>query len=117
GLNMMRWPAIETFDRDHQMVIRVELPGMRREDVRVRVVGDTLLIEGERRAEHEETREGMRRSEWSYGQFSRQIPLPGSDVDVDRLNARMKDGVLEITLPYRKERRDRHVEISEESGR
>ena len=110
----MRWPAIELFDRDHHLVIRVEMPGMRREDVHVRVVGDTLLIEGERRVENTERREGMHRSEWNYGHFSREIPIPSDVVDANQLTARMRDGVLEITLPYRQERRAREIEIHED---
>jgi len=109
----MRWPAIEMFDRDNDLVVRVEMPGMRREDVRVQVAGDTLVIEGERRVENEQTPRGVRRSEWSYGQFSREIRIP-HDVNAEQLTARMRNGVLEITIPYSEDRRPREIEIQEE---
>jgi HSP20 family protein len=118
GMGGGRWPAIEMFERGDQMVVRAELPDMKREDVRVRMVGDRLLIEGERRSERMESdpeRQGMRRSEWSYGQFSRELMVP-SDVDTTRLRARMQNGVLEITMPFREERRIRDIEIEEEGG-
>jgi HSP20 family protein len=110
---LMRWPAIEMFDRDNDLVIRVEMSGVRKEDVRVQVVGDTLLIEGERRLENEQGPRGVRRSEWSYGQFSREIRIPHG-LDSEVLSARMRDGVLEIRIPYSEERRARDIEIQED---
>ncbi len=107
----MRWPALEKLDRGNELVIRAEMPGMKREDVRVQVIGDTLVIAGERRNERErESGRGRYDSEWSYGRFSREIPIP-QDVDSSRLRAHMDDGVLELTLPYREERRARDIEI------
>lgn len=111
----MRWPAIEVFDRDDQMVVRAELPGVKREDVHVRVVGEMLVIEGERRQDAQPSeRAGLQRSEWSYGQFSREIPMP-ADADSTRLKARMQNGVLEVTLPFRMERQSREITIEGES--
>jgi HSP20 family protein len=108
GLAGARWPALEVFDRDDQRVVRAELPGMKREDVHVRVVGNTLVIEGERRADGERTS----RSEWRYGRFSREIPI-ASELDSSRLTARMSDGVLELSLPYREARRAREIRIED----
>ena len=110
GLGGMRWPAIEMFERENQLIVRAELPGMKREDVRVRVAGDTLVIEGERRAEGEQSRQGEHRSEWSYGHFQREIMIP-SEVDSSKLKARMHNGVLELTMPFKEERRSRDVQI------
>ncbi len=115
GPSGLRWPAIEMFERENEMVIRVELSGMNPDDVRVRTFGDMLVIEGERRTERERGREGMQRSEWSYGQFSRQIPL-SSDLDAEAMSARMHDGVLEITVPFTEERQSRDIPIQRGEG-
>ena len=64
----------------------------------MRASGDSLLIEGERRNEREENREGYFESEWSYGHFSRRIPLP-SHADAESMRASFHDGVLEVTMP------------------
>ena len=106
----INWPAIEMVDRNGKLLIRAELPGMNKEDVKVRVVGDGLVIEGERRNEHEETGEGLHRSEWSYGHFSRHVPLPGG-VDPGQLRAQMKNGVLEITMPRTQQSQPREIPI------
>jgi HSP20 family protein len=96
----MQWPAIEVLERGGQMVVRAELPGMRKEDVRVRVMDGALFLEGERRNEQRQEREDYYESEWSYGHFARRIPLPGP-VNPDEVKARFENGVLEITLPVR----------------
>ena len=115
GTPFSRWPAIEMFERDNDIVVRVELPGMKREDVHVRTLGDTLVIEGERRDENSNREGNTNRSEWSYGRFSRQIMIP-PDADASKLTARMQHGVLELTLPFREERRAREIEIQGETS-
>lgn len=93
------WPAIEMLDRERELVLRAELPGMRREDVQLRLSGNRLMIEGERRDENEQKGDRYHTTEWTYGRFSRQIALP-EGVDADRMTARMQNGVLEVTIPY-----------------
>ena len=93
----MGWPAVEMFDRNGEFVVRAELPGLQKDDVHLRVSGDSLVIEGERRNEREEHREGYFESEWSYGHFSRRIPLP-SHVDAEEMRANFRDGVLEVSM-------------------
>ncbi len=91
-------PPLEIQERDGHMVVRVELPGVRKEDVKVRVLDDALVIEGERRNEREvNRREGFYESEFSYGRFSRRIQLPGR-VDPGRVKAKFQNGVLEIEV-------------------
>ena len=105
-------PQVEVFERGSNLVIRADLPGLKREDVNVEVEDDSLVIRGERRNELEDEREGFYRSERSYGSFYRVIPLPDG-VDESKVNASFRDGVLEITLPRPEERRpsSRRVEI------
>jgi len=117
GMNQMRaeWmPPVEVFERDNQMVVRAELPGMNKEDVHVEVDDDALLISGERRDEQENTQGGFRHSERRYGRFLRRIPLP-EGTDPNQINASFRSGLLEITLPMKRpERQSRQVEIRDE---
>jgi HSP20 family protein len=94
---MTSWPRIEMFDRDGSLVVRAEMPGLSKEDVKVRVQEDTLVIEGERRSENEARREGYYETEFSYGRFSRRIPLPAG-ADPEQIQARFQNGVLEVVV-------------------
>jgi HSP20 family protein len=107
-------PDVEVFHRGSECVIRVDLPGLSKDDVKVDVTENQLTIEGERHREHDEEREGVYRSERSYGRFHRLIALP-EGVIADQAKATFKDGVLEITMPAPPEqaRRGRRLEISE----
>ena len=90
-------PQIDIFERDSKLVIRADLPGMSKEDVTVDVTEDAVVIEGERKFEHEENEQGVYRSERSYGRFHREIPLP-EGVKSENATANFKNGVLELTL-------------------
>jgi HSP20 family protein len=94
-------PEVEIFERDGELVVRADLPGLKREDVKVELTDEGLTIEGERRSEHEENGEGYYRSERNYGNFYRRLPLP-EGVDPDDATAKFHDGVLEVTMPARK---------------
>jgi HSP20 family protein len=91
-------PPVEVSEKGGQLIIRAELPGLAKKDVRVAVREDALTIEGERRQEREEKRKGFYRSERSYGSFFRQIPLP-EGIDPANAKASFKDGVLQVTMP------------------
>jgi HSP20 family protein len=91
-------PPIEVFERGNDLVVRADLPGLSKDDVKVDIDNGVLAISGERRSEHEEERQGYFRSERSYGSFSRSIPLP-EGVNEDQVKASFKDGVLEVTMP------------------
>ena len=103
-------PQVETFRRGDKLVIRADLPGLKRDDVTVNVEDDVLAISGERRDEHEEDRDGYYRSERSYGQFYRAIALP-EGVNADDVDASFKDGVLEVTIPAPKETTPRRKRV------
>lgn len=110
---MSMWPQVETFERDGQFVVRADLPGLKKEDVRVHLENDALTIEGERRHEHEEKGESGYFSERSYGTFHRTIPLP-EGIKTDQAKASFRDGVLEVTMPSSAEsrpKRGRNIEI------
>jgi HSP20 family protein len=107
-------PRIDVSQRNNELVIRADLPGMNKDDVKVDVTDDGIVIQGERRREHEEEKGGIYRSERSYGSFYRAIPLPEGAI-TDQAKASFKDGVLEITMPAPPEQvtRGRRIEISE----
>jgi HSP20 family protein len=111
-------PQIETFQRGDEFVVRADLPGLTKDDVKVDITDDALTIEGERREEHEEDREGYYRSERSYGSFCRVVPLPEGAI-TDNANARFNQGVLEVVVkaPPREVSRGRRLEISESKER
>ena len=91
-------PAIEVKQKDGKLLVTAELPGLKKEDVKVRIDGNTLIVEGERKQEKEEKREGYYHSERSYGKFYRSLPLPEGAV-IDQAAAEFNNGVLEITVP------------------
>jgi HSP20 family protein len=95
----MGWaPAIDVFEKEDKFVVKAELPGMTEEDIDVSVVGDTLTIKGERKAEGEVKKDDYYYCERSYGSFSRSIAIP-SNVDAKKIEANYDDGVLEVSLP------------------
>ncbi|HEY9227818.1 MAG TPA: Hsp20/alpha crystallin family protein [Gemmatimonadaceae bacterium] len=95
-------PQLETFRRGDRLFVRADLPGLKKDDVKVEVEGDVLAISGERRDEREESRDDYFRSERSYGRFYRAVPLP-ENVSADQIEASFKDGVLEVSFPLPKE--------------
>jgi HSP20 family protein len=107
-------PAVDVFQRGSDLVVRADLPGMSRDDVEVEVNEDSITIRGERRHEKEEERDGVYRSERSYGTFSRVVPLPDGTI-TDSAKANFRDGVLEITMqaPGREVKRGRRIEVGE----
>jgi HSP20 family protein len=105
-------PQVEVFTRDKQLVVRTDLPGMTKDDIKVDITDDALVIRGERKSEREEDEEGYYRSERSYGSFYRQIPLP-QGIDAKDATADFRNGVLEISMPAPEtaERARRRLEI------
>jgi len=105
-------PQIEILERDNELVLRADLPGLTKDDVNVEIASDGITIEGERKNEHDEKREGYFRSERSYGKFSRRIPMP-EGVKAEDASASFSNGVLEISIPAlkREERKARRLEI------
>ena len=91
-------PNIEVRERDNNLIVCADLPGMNKDDIKVEMTDEGLAIQGERKQEHEEKREGYYRSERSYGSFYRVIPLP-EGANAEQAKATFKDGVLEITMP------------------
>jgi HSP20 family protein len=110
-------PAIEAFHRGNEFVIRADVPGLSPNDITVEIGEDTVTIQGERKYDHKEEREGVIRSERGYGTFYRVIPLPEGAVS-ESAKATFKDGVLEIVAqaPSQEVKRGRRIEIAQESS-
>jgi len=106
-------PDVEMFEKEGKLVLRADLPGLKKEEVSVEVTDRGLVIKGERKREKEEKGENFYRAERSYGSFSRLIPLPET-AKFDQATAVMRDGVLEVTMPVAKaEQTTRRLEIKE----
>src|SRR4030095_9318932 len=113
GFGPSDWaPAIDVFQRGNDLVIRADVPGLSKDDITVDIADDQLTVRGERRYDHEEERDGVFRSERSYGRFCRVIPLPQGAI-ADSAKATFNNGVLEIVVqaPSFDVRRGRRVEI------
>jgi HSP20 family protein len=105
-------PEVEVFQQNNELTIRADLPGLKREDVTVEITDTDICIQGERKHEREEEREGYYRSERGYGSFCRVVPLPEGAIS-DQAKASFKDGVLEITMPAPPASKGRRLEITE----
>jgi HSP20 family protein len=111
----MAWsPRIDVEQRGDSILIRADLPGVRKEDVQIEVTDEGLTIAGERREEREEggDDQGYRAIERTYGTFYRTVPLP-QKVNIEKLTAKMRDGVLQITVPLDESSRPRRIQIQE----
>jgi HSP20 family protein len=110
-------PEIDFFEREGKLVMRADLPGLNKDDVKVDVSENSITIEGERKYEHEENEGGVFRSERSYGHFRREIPLP-EGVKTDTVKANFKNGVLEVSMdaPPAVSKDRRRIEIQGEGS-
>ncbi len=91
-------PRVEMIDRDKELIIRAELPGIEKDDLEISIHGDRLMIEAKREFKEEDKDDIGYRSEMGYGVMARTIVLP-VDVDEDKIKATLRDGILEMKLP------------------
>ena len=112
GGGARRWiPSMDLVETDEHFVLRADLPGLSEEDVSIELEDNVLTVAGERKAEHEEKKEGFYRMERSFGQFRRSLTLP-EGVDADAIAATFDKGVLEVRIPKPEERKPRKVSIA-----
>lgn len=114
-LGTERWaPDVEVSQQNNELIVRTDLPGMKKDDICIDVTDTDLTISGERREEQKSERDGVYRSERTYGSFCRSIPLPEGAI-TDQAKATFKDGVLEVRMPAPPEpvTRGRRLEVKE----
>jgi HSP20 family protein len=105
-------PQVEVFEREGELCVRADLPGMTKDDIEVDLADNALVIRGDRRSEREEEEEGYYHTERSYGSFYRTIPLP-EGIDAENAEATFRNGVLEITMPAPERAGRRRLEVRE----
>jgi len=105
-------PAIDIYETaEKDVVVKADLPGLKREDIKVTFENNVLTIKGERTFETETAREQYHRVERGYGAFRRTFTLP-TTVDAARVEASYQDGLLTVTLPRREESRPRQIQVN-----
>ena len=98
-LQTAEWaPQVDVIERDGRLITRVDLPGMKKEDVKVEIADGYLTISGERKREKEEKKDQFYRCEREYGSFYRAVPLPDG-VKLEDVKANFSEGVLEVNMP------------------
>jgi HSP20 family protein len=111
GENLRSWfPVTDVSETPEHLILRLEIPGLNREHIKISVENNVLTVRGEKQQETSTENENFYRSERSYGTFERSFSLP-SHVDTDKVQATMENGVLTIRLPRRDEARPREIQI------
>jgi len=107
----MAWtPAVDIAEHDDEYLVKVELPGVNKEDVKITIESNVLTIRGEKKQEKETKKENYHRVERNYGSFQRSFTLP-STVKSDKIDASYKDGILSISLPKAEEAKPKQIEV------
>lgn len=111
ALTTGRWsPVVDIYETDESVILKVELPGMTKDDITIEINENNLILKGERTFQKDIKEENYHRIERSYGTFSRSFTLPDT-VDRDNVNANFKDGILEITIPKIEGAKPKQIEI------
>lgn len=106
-----RWmPSVDVFERDGNLVVEAELPGMKKEEVDIHVEDHSLVLTGETKREEEKREEGYYRRERHYGRFERVVPLPAG-VKTEEAKAKFENGVLQVEIPRSEEAKGRKIPI------
>lgn len=107
-------PAIDVWEEDNNVMVKAELPGLKKEDLEVTAMDDSIRLKGEFKHEEEKTEKGYFIKERSSGSFTRMIPMPTA-IKPDQVKASFKDGVLEITAPKSEEEMTKEKKVQIES--
>ena len=103
-------PSVEMEETDTEIHLRLEVPGMKSENLEISVMDDAVTITGERKSEKTSESRDMLRSEFYYGEFERFVPLP-SRIQRDSVTANYQDGILSLTLPKSEEQQETAIKI------
>ena len=106
-------PPVDIYETDnHEVVLKAELPDMKREDITITFENQVLTVRGERKLDESIRRDRYQRFERAYGRFSRSFTIP-STIDAARISASYKDGVLTVRLPQREEAKPKQIEVTD----
>ena len=109
-------PPVDVYEDEHNVTLKIEVPGIDEKDIDVRIENNTLTVHGERKFEKEEKEENYRRVERQYGSFTRTFTLP-TTVDADKVQADYDRGVLKIQLPKKAEAKPKQIKVNVGSGK
>jgi HSP20 family protein len=104
-------PAVDVYEDEHNVTLKIEVPGIDEKDIDVRIENNTLTVHGERKFEKEEKEENFRRVERQYGSFTRSFTLP-TTVDAEKVSANYEKGVLKIALPKKAEAKPKQIKVN-----
>src|SRR2546428_1744609 len=104
-------PAVDVYEDEHNVTLKIEVPGIDEKDIDVRIENNTLTVHGERKFEKEEKEENFRRVERQYGSFTRSFTLPSS-VDSGQVSAHYDNGVLKIKLAKKAEAKPKQIKVN-----
>ncbi len=104
-------PAVDVYEDEHNVTLKIEVPGIEEKDIDVRIENNTLTVHGERKIEKEEKEENYRRVERQYGSFTRTFNLPPT-VDAEKVQADYDKGVLKVTLPKKAEAKPKQIKVN-----
>ncbi len=111
SLTVAEWaPLVDIVEDDQHYVIKAELPGVKKEDIKVGVQDDVLTISGQRQYEKEEKDKKFHRIERAYGSFARSFTIP-EDADGEKVSAEFKDGMLKVVLPKTERVKPKQIEV------
>lgn len=103
-------PIVDIFEEGNDVVVKAELPGMKKEDIDVNITGDVITISGEKKKEEKIEKKNYYKVERSYGSFTRTFRIP-TEVQTDKAKANFKDGVLELRVPKTEEAKKKEKKI------
>jgi len=103
-------PAVDISEHDNEYIVKAELPGVNKEDVKITLESNILTIRGEKKQEKEMKNENYHRIERNYGSFQRTFTLPMT-VKSDTIGAEYKDGILSVVLPKSEEAKPKQIEV------
>jgi HSP20 family protein len=104
-------PAVDVYEDEHNVTLKIEVPGIEEKDIDVRIENNVLTVHGERKFEKEEKEENYRRIERQYGSFTRSFTLPNT-VDAEKVDAHYDKGVLKITLAKKAEAKPKQIKVN-----
>jgi len=112
GSGQLTWgPSVDIAENDDEILVHAEIPGMKKEDIKIIIQDNVLTLKGEKKQETEDKKKNFHRIERTFGAFERSFSLP-SAVQVDKIKAGYKDGILSIVLPKAEEAKPKQIDIA-----